>query len=127
MKLLNFTIQEEDAQGNKKRRPLEPHELASNVKQLIVEGQLKENPEQPSGTTSLVNMQVRHRLKTEEGLKWYKGKVISQVRIINSYLELRIVTLNKLSSVHHIFGEEIRKLFPGTFLYLVLCQAMKKK
>ena len=65
VKLFNFSIQEEDAQGNKKRRQLEPHELASNVKQLIAEGQLTENPEQPIGTTSLVNMQVRHRQRRD--------------------------------------------------------------
>lgn len=76
-KLYNFSVQEE---GKKNRRQLQPSELADNVKELIREAQLQDNPEEPSEATALVNKQVRHKFETEEGSNWWRGKVISQVK-----------------------------------------------
>ncbi|XP_038063169.1 spindlin-3-like [Patiria miniata] len=44
--------------------------------------------EEPSGTTRLVNKRVHHRFETDQGTKWWRGKVISQVRGFPSWFNI---------------------------------------
>lgn len=76
-KLYSFSTQNHE----KKRRQLTVDELAQNVKQLIQESLLNEpkHQEQPMGP-KLVRMNVKHRFETDEGPKWWYGRVVSQVR-----------------------------------------------
>ena len=78
-KLYSFSVVEEQLDGSKKRRLLSPEELAENVKKIIQESTDGESVEEDPGITPLVTKHVVHKFETDEGFKWYKGRVVSQV------------------------------------------------
>ena len=79
-KLFNFSKQVGEG---RKRRQLTVSEMAENVKALIKESKLRAETHEEEGP-SLVRKTVRHRFETDEGVKWWTGRVISCVRAFYS-------------------------------------------
>ena len=74
-----------------------------------MEGAVEEEPRETT-CTRLVNKQVQHRFETDEGTKWWRGKVISQVKTI----DIAFYNMSSYHPHHYIHGmSTFRRTFCG--------------
>ena len=76
--VFNFSKSEE---GKTLRKSLNVDELKENLKKLVKQAVVKDS-ESDIERHILVGKRVKHRFSTDEGDKWYTGKVISQVMLV---------------------------------------------
>ena len=76
--VFNFTKSEE---GKILRKSLNVDELKENLKKLVKQAVVKDS-ESDIERHILVGKRVKHCFSTDEGDKWYTGKVISQVTLV---------------------------------------------